>query len=240
MLGALPKNLNNIFGIVQFEHPHPHPRYPKKPFLAHGVQRYGCLGRHPRTQTMFFGIVHCKRLHPRYPKTPLLAQVCRGMGAWGTTQEPKQYFLGSSNAPIVSKNTFSGPWCAEGWVFGAPPQNPNNDFWYCPLSIPGGIQKHLFFLAHGVQRYGCLGRHPRTQTIFFGIVQFKSPHPRYPKTPFQTHGLQRNGCLGRHPSTQTIFFGIAHFKHPHPRYPKTPYMAHGVQRYGCLGRHPRT
>ena len=83
-------------------------------------------------------------------------------------------------------------------------------------------------LAHGVQRYGCLGRQPRTQTIY--------THPRYQKTLFLGQGVQRRGCLGRHPRTQRIFLGIAHFKHTHPRYPKTRFLVHGVQRYGCLGR----
>ena len=32
---------------------HPHPRYPTTPLLAYGVQRYECLGRHPRTQIIF-------------------------------------------------------------------------------------------------------------------------------------------------------------------------------------------
>ena len=43
---------HDFCGIVHFKHTHP--RYPKTPFLAHDVQRYGCLGRHPRTQTIFF------------------------------------------------------------------------------------------------------------------------------------------------------------------------------------------
>ena len=45
----------------------PDPRYPKTPLLAYGVQWYGCLGRHPRTQTILFGIVQFKHPHPRYP-----------------------------------------------------------------------------------------------------------------------------------------------------------------------------
>ena len=51
-----------------------HLRYPKTPLLAYGLQRYGCLGRHPRTQTIFLGIVHLKHHHPRCPKTPLTRQ----------------------------------------------------------------------------------------------------------------------------------------------------------------------
>ena len=96
------------------------------------------------------------------------------------------------------------------------------------------------FLVHGVQRYGCLGRHPRTQSMIFGTVQFKHHHPRYPKTPllvYDVQGCVRSGC---HPRTQTIVFGIVHCKHLHPRYSKTPFLAHGVQRYRCLGRHPKT
>ena len=49
------------------------PRYPKAPVLTHGVQRYECLGRHPRPQRIFFGTVQFKHSHPRYPKTPVLA-----------------------------------------------------------------------------------------------------------------------------------------------------------------------
>ena len=36
----------------------------------------------------------------------------------------------------VSKNTFSGPCCAEVSVFGAPPQKANNTFWHCRLQTP--------------------------------------------------------------------------------------------------------
>ena len=53
MVGATPQNPHNMFGIVRFKHHHP--RYLKTPFLAHGVQRYECLERHPRTHTIFFG-----------------------------------------------------------------------------------------------------------------------------------------------------------------------------------------
>ena len=68
-------------------------------------------------------------------------------------------------------------------------------------------------LACRIQRYGRLGRHPRSQTIFFGIVQFKEHHRRYPKTPLLACRVWRYGCLGRHARTQTILFGIVQFKH---------------------------
>ena len=66
--------------------------------------------------------------------------------------------------------------------------------WFRYLNTP--------FLTHSVQRYACLGRHPRTHTMFFGTVQFKNPHPRYPKTPLLPYGVQWYWCLGRHPRTQ--------------------------------------
>ena len=48
------QNLNFLFGIVLFKQPHP--RYPKTPVLAYGAQRYGCLGRYPRTQTIILAL----------------------------------------------------------------------------------------------------------------------------------------------------------------------------------------
>ena len=43
-LGA-PRQNDTFFCIVQCKHPNP--RYPKTPFLAYDVPRYGCLGRYP-------------------------------------------------------------------------------------------------------------------------------------------------------------------------------------------------
>ena len=92
--GATPKT-KQFSSIVHYKHPHP--RYSKTPFLAHGVQRYGRLGCHPRTQTLFFGMF--KHHHPRYPKTPFLAY---GVPWYGCLERhprtppephPKQFFL---------------------------------------------------------------------------------------------------------------------------------------------------
>ena len=97
-------------------------------------------------------------------------------------------------------------------------------------------------LAYGVQCYGCLERHPRTRTIFSGIVQFKHPYPRYPKTPLLAFGVQWYGCLERHPRTQTISSAIAQVKHPHPEYLKTPLLGGlwgtVVRVFGALPRNP--
>ena len=101
-----------------------------------------------------------------------------------------------------------------------------------------GIRKTPL-LACGVQWYGWLGRHPRTQTICFGTVQFKHHHQRNSKTPLLACGVQWYGWLGRHPRTQTIIFGIVQFKHQCPRYPKTPLLACGVQWYGWVGAPPQ-
>ena len=79
-----------------------------------------------------------------------------------------------------------------------------------------------------MQWYGCLGRHPRTHTMFSGIVQFKDTHPRGPNTSFLAHGVQWYGWLGRHPRTHTIFSGIVQFKDTHHRDPKSSFLAHDL------------
>ena len=87
------------------------------------------------------------------------------------------------------------------------------------------------FLAHGVQWYGWLGRHPRTHMLFSGIVQFKETHSRDAKTPFVALGVQWFGCLGRHPRTHTTFSDIVQFKGTHSRDAKTPLLVQRVQCY---------
>ena len=87
-----------------------------------------------------------------------------------------------------------------------------------------------------MQRYGCLGRQPKTHTILFGTVRFKHHHFRYPETPFLARGVQRYACLGRHPKTHSILFGTVRFKHHHFRYPETPFwpvVCKGVRVWGA-------
>ena len=147
MYGAPPQKPPVFFWIAQSKHVHP--RYPKTHFLAHCVQRYGCLGRQPRTQTIFFCIVHFKHTHPRYRKPHFLAH-CVQRYVW-TERHPRtqtMFFLALfiSNTPIPGiKNTFSGPLCAEVCVYGAPPQNPNNIFWHGPFQTPSSqVSKTTF------------------------------------------------------------------------------------------------
>ena len=96
-----------------------------------------------------------------------------------------------------------------------------------------GIQKHLCWPV-GYNGMGVRGRHHRTQTIFFGILQFKKLYPRYPKTPLLAYRVLWYVCLGCHPRTEIYFFGIVQFKHHLHRYPKPPLLADRVQWYGCL------
>ena len=82
------------------------------------------------------------------------------------------------------------PWCVEVWMVGAPPE---------PQTILPGIVLFLdthpldpktHFLAHGLQRYGWLGRHPRTHPILPDIVWIKDIRPREPNRHFLAHGVQ--------------------------------------------------
>ena len=88
------------------------------------------------------------------------------------------------------------------WVFGAPPQNPTI-FWQ--FKHPHHRYPSTPLLAYKVQSYGCLGPHPRTQTVF-GIVPFNHHHLRYSETPLLASGVQWYGCLGRHPRSPLFTF----------------------------------
>ena len=144
--GATPEAKQYVFGIVQFKHTHP--RYPKTPLLAYGVQWYGCQRRHPRTQTIFLALC--------ISNTPILGlqkHLCwpmaySSMGVWGATPEPKQYFLtlSISNTPIlgIQKHLF-WPMVRRGMGVWAATPEPKQCF--VTLSILNtpilGIQKHL-------------------------------------------------------------------------------------------------
>ena len=130
------------------------------------------------------------------------------MGVWGATPEPKQYFLAlcSPNTPFpgVQKH-LCWPMGYRGMgVWGAIPEPKQYILALCISNTSIlGIQKHLCWPMgySGMGVWGATQEHKQ----FFGIVQSKQPHPRYPKTPLLAYGLQRYGCLGRHPQTQTIF-----------------------------------
>ena len=56
--------------------------HPKTRFLAHGVQRYECLGRHRRTQTIFLALSISNKPILGIQKQVFLPMVRRGMGVW--------------------------------------------------------------------------------------------------------------------------------------------------------------
>ena len=155
VFGAPPQNTEHIFWNGA---KHPHPRYPKPLLLACRVQWYGCLGRHPRTHAIFFGIVHFKHHHPILgPKTLLLD--CTVVPVFGNVRFKHHH-----------------------------PRYPET-----PL------------LAHDVQRYGWLERHPRIHTIFFGIVCFKHTHSRHPKIPSRPMVCRGMGGWSATPESKQCF-----------------------------------
>ena len=205
------------------------------------VQRYVRLERHTKSPR-FLGIAHFKHPHTRYPKPLFLADLVQRYACLERhAKNPHLLALCSSNSTIpgIQKHLFWPMGYSGTGVWSATPEPKQYFLALCSsnTTIPG-IQKHLSWCM--VCRGVCSGPHLRNQTIFFGILQFKNPHPRYLKAPLLAFGAQWYGCLGRHPRTQTIFFGIMQFKNRHPRYPKTLFLEYGVQRYACEGRHPRT
>ena len=177
---------------------------------------------------------------------------CRGMRTWHATPYTLSWVFCVSNTPIQPTQTeiysqFRGRGVRV---------RRATAYTHCFLSLcsshtckksyletvswPLLVQRYASsVLAYGVQLCGCQGRQLRTQTPFFGLMHFKHPHPRYPKTRLLDCRVQWYGCFRRHPRTQTIFFGILHFKHPHPRCPKTTLLTCRAHWYGCLGHHPR-
>ena len=149
----------------------------------------------------------------------------------GAAPEPKQYLLALciSNIPIIGiqkKLCWLLSHSGMG-VWGATPE-PKHLLCVVHFNHPHPRHPKIPLLAYGVLQYGCLRRHPRTQSIFFGVVHVNHPNPRYWKTALLVGRVHWYRCLGSHPRTQTIFFAVVHFKQPHPRYPKTTLLASGT------------
>ena len=192
-----------------------HLRYPKTPFLACCVQWYGWSRRHPRTHTIFCGVVQFKDTHLTDPKTLFLTCGVQWYGRSGRRPRTRKIFCGIVQFKDTHLRDQKDLFClvvAVLSVLRAPPQNPYGILWHCV------VQRHPSsniilpyryprppFLACGVQWYGWLGCHPRTHTVFCGIVWFKDTHPRDPKSLFLACGVQWYGWLGRHPSTRAVF-----------------------------------
>ena len=130
VFGAPPQMPNNFSSIVHFTHRHP--RYRKTPFLAHGVCSYGGVwGASPEAKQCLLVLCNSNIPIPGTIKHLCCPKGYTALGVRGATPGAKQLFW---HCPFqtppsqVSKNSFSGRWTAEVWVFGAPAQNPNNTF----------------------------------------------------------------------------------------------------------------
>ena len=126
---------------------HLHHRYPKPPLLAYRVEMYACLGRHPRTQIIFFGTMEFKHHHQRYPETLLLAYRVQWYGCLGRPRTQTIFFaLCSSNIPIIDiQNHLRWPTGYRGMdVWGATPDPKQLLLALCSSnSTIIGIQEHL-------------------------------------------------------------------------------------------------
>ena len=100
------------------------------------------------------------------------------------------------------------------WVFGAPPQNPNNIFWHCAIQIPSSEESKNTFAAPWSIVVLSFGAPPQNPNNICSLVQFKYPHPRYPKIPLLPYRVQWYWCLGRHPRTQTILLALCNSNTP--------------------------
>ena len=135
--------------------------------------------------------------------------ICRGMGVWVATPERKQTFCYGpfrTHPSHVFKMTFSDPWCAGVWMFGAPPQNPNSSCWLSPFQTHLSQVLQNTFSGPGCVGVWVFGAPPQSRNNHFAMVRFKHIYPRYSKTAFLVHGVLWYGCVGRHPRTQTIFW----------------------------------
>ena len=90
VFGAPSQNPPDFFGMMRFKHPHP--RYRNTPFLAHGVQRCGGLGRHPTTHTIFLASCVSNASIVGIQKVLYWSMVCKGMGDWRANPQPTQFF----------------------------------------------------------------------------------------------------------------------------------------------------
>ena len=108
-----------------------------------GYSGMGVWSATPEPIQYFF--VHCKHPHPRYSKISLVAcgvQRCVRLG-----RHPRTQLAVRTPPSQVPRNTFAGLWGGTVvWVLEAPPQNPNNFFWHCPLQTPPSqVSKNTFF-----------------------------------------------------------------------------------------------
>ena len=163
-----------------------------------------------------FGIVQFKYHHPRYPKTPLLTNRVQWYSCLERRPRTQTIVFGTVQFKHHHPRYPKTPVLPYGvrW-YGCLERHPITQticLVFCSsITTVLGIQKHLPGLwSTVVWVFGAPSQNPNN---VFGIVQFKNPNPRYPKTPLLAYGVQWYGCSACHPRAQTIVFGIVQIKH---------------------------
>ena len=141
----------------------------------------------------------------------LWPMVCRGMRVRSATPANPSIFLHCAlrtHPSQVSKNSFSGPWCAEVCVYGAPAQKPPAFFCIAALQThPSQVSKNSFSgsWCAEVCVYGAPTQKP---PVVFCIEHCKHTHLMYPETPFLPFGVQRYVCTERHPRNPQCYSAL--------------------------------
>ena len=130
----------------------------------------------------FFGIVPFKHTHTRYPKTMVVAYLVPRYARLGRHTKTAHFgALCISDRQILSiqKHCWLHIWYRGMCVWGATPKP--HIFWHC------AFQKNPYWVSENTVAgiFGaevCVHGATRQTTTFFGIVHFKHPNSRHPKT----------------------------------------------------------
>ena len=215
---------NFFFGIVHFKH---HlPRYPAACLLAYGVQWYGCLWRHSRTETIFLALCISNTTIPGTQKHVCWPLEYCGMGVWAATPEPEQYFwhCAFQTPPFqVPQNTFAGLWSTVVWVFGAPPQNPNNVFWHSAFQTPlSQVPKNTFAGLWSTMVW-VFGPPPQNPNNIFCHCAFQTPPSQVAKNTFAGLWSTVVWVFGPPPQNPNNVFWHCAFQTPPSQVPKNTF-----------------
>ena len=157
-----------IVWVLGLRPKHPYLCTPYASKIVLGYLGWGCLGC-TMLKTVSFGFQggapNTLTTVPCRPANPMVRVFA--------APPQNQFFLasfGSNTTMIGIQNTFAGVWGTEVWVWRAPPQNQKVFFDPVQFKHPHFRYSTIPLLTYGVHGYGCLGRHPGTQTILFGTV----------------------------------------------------------------------
>ena len=129
-----------------------------KKYPALGIQKHLCWpvgysgtggwGATPEPKQYFLALCSSNTIIRGTQKHLCWPVGCSGMGGWGATPEHKQFFgivQFKHHHPRYSKKTSASLQGTEVWVFGAPPQNPNNSSCHCAFQTPPSeVSKNTF------------------------------------------------------------------------------------------------